>query len=78
MPHRELLSHLLQHSLVELKELGPPPFSYPLGYDPDAYCEFHSGAPGHTIEECNLFKGIVQKLIDSKAITFTSEGLRIN
>ena len=78
MPYSELLTHLLQHSLVELKELGTPPFPYPLGYDPDAYCEFHSGAPGHTIEGCNLFKGTVQKLIDSKAIMFTPEGLCIN
>ena len=78
MPHSELLSHLLQHSLAELEELGPPPFPYPLGYDPDAYREFHYGEPGHTIEGCNVFKGKVQKLIDSKAITFTPGGLSIN
>ncbi|XP_058784842.1 uncharacterized protein LOC131659705 [Vicia villosa] len=78
MPHSQLLSHLLQNSLVELKQLGPPPFPYPEGYDPNAYCEFHSGAPGHLIEGCNVFKGTVQNLIDSKAICFTPNGLRIN
>ncbi|XP_058749514.1 uncharacterized protein LOC131622493 [Vicia villosa] len=78
MPHSQLLSHLLQNSLVELKPLGPPPFLYPEGYDPNAYCEFHSGAPGHSIEDCNVFKGTVQNLIDSKAICFTPNGLRIN
>ncbi|XP_058757006.1 uncharacterized protein LOC131630237 [Vicia villosa] len=78
MPHSQLLSHLLRNSLVELKQLGPPPFLYPEGYDPNAYCEFHSGAPGHSIEGCNVFKGTVQNLIDSKAICFTPNGLRIN
>ncbi|XP_058765675.1 uncharacterized protein LOC131639189 [Vicia villosa] len=77
MPHSQLLSHLLRNSLVELKQLGPPPFLYPEGYDPNAYCEFHSGAPGHSIEGCNVFKGTVQNLIDSKAICFTPNGLRI-
>ncbi|XP_058784080.1 uncharacterized protein LOC131658847 [Vicia villosa] len=78
MPHSQLLSHLLRNSLVELKPLGPPPFLYPEGYDPNAYCEFHSGAPGHSIKDCNVFKGTVQNLIDSKAICFTLNGLRIN
>ncbi|XP_058748675.1 uncharacterized protein LOC131621665 [Vicia villosa] len=78
MPHSQLLSHLLRSSLVELKQLGPPPFPYPEGYDPNAYCEFHSGAPGHSIEDCNVFKGTVQNLIDSKAIRFTPNDLRIN
>ncbi|XP_058732769.1 uncharacterized protein LOC131604341 [Vicia villosa] len=78
IPHSQLLSHLLRNSLVELKELGPPPFLYPEGYDPNAYCEFHSGAPGHSIEDCNVFKGTVQNLIDSKAINFTPNGLHIN
>ncbi|XP_058775945.1 uncharacterized protein LOC131650242 [Vicia villosa] len=78
MPHSQLLSHLLRNSLVELKQLGPPPFLYPEGYDPNAYCEFHSGAPGHSIEGCNVFKGTVQNLSDSKAICFTPNGLRIN
>ncbi|XP_058784430.1 uncharacterized protein LOC131659234 [Vicia villosa] len=78
MPHSQLLSHLLRNSLVKLKQLGPPPFLYPEGYDPNAYCEFHSGAPGHSIEGCNVFKGTVQNLIDSQAICFTPNGLRIN
>ncbi|XP_058774221.1 uncharacterized protein LOC131648485 [Vicia villosa] len=78
MSHSQLLSHLLQNSLVELRHLGLPPFPYPPRYDPNAHCEFHSGAPGHTIEGCDAFKGKVRDLVDSGAITFTLDGLRIN
>ncbi|KAI5423915.1 hypothetical protein KIW84_030220 [Lathyrus oleraceus] len=30
--------------------------SLPLGYDANARCSFHSGAPGHNIENCKAFK----------------------
>ena len=40
----------------------------PANYDESAKCEFHSGAPGHSIEGCRAFKHIVQDLVDSKAI----------
>ncbi|KAI5395977.1 hypothetical protein KIW84_062249 [Lathyrus oleraceus] len=39
-----------------------------MGYDANARCSFHSGAPGHNIENCKAFKHVVQDLIDSKAI----------
>ncbi|KAI5436037.1 hypothetical protein KIW84_022467 [Lathyrus oleraceus] len=38
-------------------------------YDESAKCEFHSGAPGHSIEGCRAFKHIVQDLVDSKAVS---------
>ncbi|KAI5438262.1 hypothetical protein KIW84_024129 [Lathyrus oleraceus] len=41
----------------------------PANYDESAKCEFHSGAPGHSIEGCRAFKHIVQDLVDSKAIS---------
>ena len=40
-----------------------------MGYDANARCSFHSGAPGHNIENCKAFKHVVQDLIDSKAIS---------
>ncbi|KAI5386852.1 hypothetical protein KIW84_073120 [Lathyrus oleraceus] len=44
----------------------------PVGYDANDRCNFHSGAPGHTIENYKAFKHVVQDLIDSKAINFAS------
>ncbi|XP_058725708.1 uncharacterized protein LOC131597002, partial [Vicia villosa] len=52
MPYAQLLPQLLAGQLVQLREMGPPPSPLPPGYDANARCEFHSGAPGHTIEKC--------------------------
>lgn len=50
----------------------------PPGYDVNARSEFHSGAPGYSIENCKALKYKVQDLIDAKAITFTPYSLNIN
>ncbi|XP_050919190.1 uncharacterized protein LOC127136700 [Lathyrus oleraceus] len=60
------------------RELGPPPAVLPPGYDANARCEFHSGAPGHLIENCKALKYKVQDLIDSKAITFAPKRPYVN
>src|SRR3954462_152905 len=65
MTYSQLLSHLLNESLVELREAKPPP-------------TYHSGTSGHSTEDCNILKRKVQDLIDSKAISFTPNGLHIN
>lgn len=77
MSYGRILPLLLNRSLVKLRVLGPPPTHLPLNYDMNARCEFHSGAPGHSIESCKAFKYKVQELIDSKAIAFTPNGLDI-
>jgi hypothetical protein len=77
MSYGRILPLLLNRSLVKLRVLGPPPTPLPLNYDLNARCEFHSGAPGHSIESCKAFKYKVQELIDSKAIAFTPNGLDI-
>ncbi|KAI5391824.1 hypothetical protein KIW84_076574 [Lathyrus oleraceus] len=51
-----------------MRTLAPPVGRLPLGYDANARCSFHSGAPDHDIENCKAFKHVVQDLIDSKAI----------
>ncbi|XP_050919407.1 uncharacterized protein LOC127136940 [Lathyrus oleraceus] len=55
-----------------------PPAVLPPGYDANARCEFHSGAPGHSIKNCKALKYKVQDLIDSKAITFSPKGPNVN
>ncbi|XP_050875021.1 uncharacterized protein LOC127078622 [Lathyrus oleraceus] len=78
MPYSHILPYLLRGSLVQLRELGPPPAVLPPGYDANARCEFHSGAPGHSIENCKALKYKVQDLIDSKAITFAPKRPNVN
>ena len=70
MTYSQLLPHLLQLQLVELRTLNPPTV-IPPNYDANARCEFHSGVPDHGIENCKVLQNKVQYLIESKAIEFT-------
>jgi hypothetical protein len=70
LSYAQLLPNLQHLQLVQLRTLAPPVGRLPVGYDANARCNFHSGAPGHTIENCKAFKHVVQDLIDSKAINF--------
>jgi hypothetical protein len=66
-----LLKRLKDFGLVRPRMLAPlRPDQRPASYDENAKCEFHSGAPGHNVENCKAFKHIVQDLVDSKAINF--------
>ncbi|KAF1888331.1 hypothetical protein Lal_00048046 [Lupinus albus] len=47
---------------------GRPP--YPQGFNPNASCEYHTGAIGHFIEDCDQLKRKVQYLINSRLICF--------
>lgn len=53
-------------------------FSVPTDFDPNARCVFHTSAPGHSTEDYKELKSKVQDFIDSKVISFTPQGLRIN
>lgn len=50
----------------------------PPGYDVNARCEFHSGAPGHSTENCKALKYKVQDLIDLNVITFAPNSPNVN
>lgn len=69
MSYSQLLAHLLQQQLIELRTLAPPT-RIPQNYDANARCEFHSGAPDHGTENCKALKNKVQDLIELKAIEF--------
>src|SRR3954470_739202 len=73
LPYAQLLPRLLELQLIELRDLATPEKLSP-NFDVNARCEFHSGAPGHDIENCKAMKHQVQDLIDSKVIFFTLEG----
>jgi hypothetical protein len=72
--YKDLLPSLLARNLVQLK--APPRIQNPLPhwYRADRTCEFHQGAPGHDVEHCICLKEEVQKLIQSKDLSFTDLG----
>jgi hypothetical protein len=74
MLYKDLLPSLLARNLVQLK--APPQVQNPLPhwYRADRTCDFHQGAPGHDIEQCYCLKDEVQKLIQSKDLSFTDLG----
>ncbi|XP_058755175.1 uncharacterized protein LOC131628350 [Vicia villosa] len=70
MTYAQVLPYLLDLKLVQLRTLATPA-KLPANWDANARCEFHSGAPGHSIDNCKALKHQVQNLLDSKAIEFT-------
>ena len=69
MAYSELWPSLLENHLVVAipgKVFQPP---YPKGYNSDAKCAYHSGAPGHNIDSC-----LVQHLINAGWPSFQEEG----
>ncbi|XP_052477110.1 uncharacterized protein LOC105797447 [Gossypium raimondii] len=62
--YRELYQNLFDVHVVSpfyLKPMQPP---YPKWYDANAQCEYHAGTKGHSIENCTVFKKLVEKLIN--------------
>jgi len=69
----QLLPLLHQNSLLTLclgKVVNPP---YPTGFDPNAKCDYHLGAIGHSTENCTSLKFKVQSLINDKCLTFKED-----
>ncbi|TYK12200.1 uncharacterized protein E5676_scaffold106G001510 [Cucumis melo var. makuwa] len=80
MSSTELLPQLLkshQVAIVPQKPLQPP---YPKWYDPNAKCEYHVGAVGHSTENCFPLKTKVQSLVKVGWLKFkkTGEGPNVN
>ncbi|KAF1856041.1 hypothetical protein Lal_00038611 [Lupinus albus] len=70
MSYAELLPQIFQRSLltpISSKKVDPP---YPQGFNPKASGEYHTGAIGHFIEDCDQLKSKVQYLINSRSIRF--------
>ncbi|XP_058783919.1 uncharacterized protein LOC131658668 [Vicia villosa] len=70
MTYAQVFPYLLDLKLLQLTTLAIPA-KLPASWDANARCEFHSGSPGHNIENCKALKHKVRDLIDSKAIEFT-------
>ena len=50
-----------------MKPIEPP---YPRWYDPNAQCDYHTRAIGHSIENFLAFKNKVQSLLNVKWLSF--------
>jgi hypothetical protein len=74
VPYGDLLPYLVHSKMVTPRTLKPMTTPFPSWYKQGATCEFHSGAEGHTIENCKAFKYKVQELIDQKLLTFKEVG----
>ncbi|RDY06701.1 hypothetical protein CR513_09270, partial [Mucuna pruriens] len=74
MTYKELLSQLLEQKLVKITPLKPLKPPYPRSYDPGAWCDYHSGAVGHTTEKCWSLKHKVQDLLDGGQLRFQDHG----
>ena len=61
---------LIKNSLVMPRNVRPLVPPYPHWYNPNAKCEFHSRAIGHSIEDCRALKEMVQKLVENKSLSF--------
>jgi hypothetical protein len=76
IPYGQLFPHLVHNRMVIPRALKPITAPFPAWYDLKANCEYHSGAEGHTIENCRAFKHEVQRLIDQKLLTFKEDGAK--
>lgn len=74
VPYNHIFPYLQKEVLLTLRELRQATFPYPPGYDANAHCKFHMGAPDHTLEHCYAFQNCVQDLVEAKAVTFTPRG----
>ena len=70
MTYTELLPRLIQNGQVAPVPMEPTQPPYPRWYDPNARCDYHAGAIGHTVENCPAFKHRVQALIKAGWLFF--------
>ena len=68
--YAELLPKLIDSGHIKPIQARPrrPPF--PNWYDVNIRCDYHSGVPGHSIEDCTFLKNKVQNLIQEGKLKF--------
>ncbi|KAI5420857.1 hypothetical protein KIW84_044622 [Lathyrus oleraceus] len=72
--YAELYPSLLERKLVTPKEPPAVPANPQWWYKPDRHCVYHSGAPGHNIENCYPLKTKVQVLMRCGILSFEDSG----
>ena len=77
MTYSQLWSYLVQNSSMSPRQTRSMKSSFPPWYNSNVQCEFRDGIAGHSVEEYNSFKEVVQELIDIKQLTFEEDGLHM-
>ncbi|RDY06280.1 hypothetical protein CR513_09765, partial [Mucuna pruriens] len=74
MTYTTLFHQLLQKHMITTAQAKPLELPYPRSYDPNSKCDYHEGAPGHTMENCWVLKHRVQDLIEGGWLNFKEVG----
>ncbi|KAI5447249.1 hypothetical protein KIW84_014920 [Lathyrus oleraceus] len=74
MSYAELYPSLLERKLVTPREPPAVPANPQWWYKSDQHCVYHSGAPGHNIENCYPLKTKVQDLMRCGILSFEDSG----
>ncbi|XP_052489794.1 uncharacterized protein LOC105800979 [Gossypium raimondii] len=70
MTYRELYQNLYDAHVVSPSYLKPMQPPYPKWYDANAQCEYHAGIMGLSIENCTMFKKLVERFIKMGIVKF--------
>ncbi|KAI5411761.1 hypothetical protein KIW84_056725 [Lathyrus oleraceus] len=74
MSYAELYPSLIERKLITPRDPPAIPAKPQWWYKPDMHCVYHSGAPGHDMENCFLLKTKVQDLMRCGILSFEDAG----
>ncbi|KAI5399317.1 hypothetical protein KIW84_064614 [Lathyrus oleraceus] len=74
MSYAELYPSLIERKLITPREPPAVPANPQWWYKPDQHCVYHSGAPGHNVENCYPLKTKVQDLMRCDILSFEDSG----
>ncbi|KAI5390126.1 hypothetical protein KIW84_075450 [Lathyrus oleraceus] len=74
MSYTELYPSLIERKLITPRDPPAVPANPQWWYKPDQHCVYHSGAPGHNIENCYPLKTKVQDLMRCGILSFEDSG----
>ncbi|XP_031398490.1 uncharacterized protein LOC116209067 [Punica granatum] len=66
------LSHIYQQIRDKIGTIAPQPSFDPTIQDQSKQCEYHRGAPGHTLDACWRLRERIQEMIDAKELVFNA------
>ncbi|PKI70812.1 hypothetical protein CRG98_008807 [Punica granatum] len=68
------LSHIYRQLLAgnQIQPISPGPNFDSTTQDQSKHCEYHQGAPGHTLDNCWRLRGEIQRRIDNNRLTFNA------
>ena len=74
MTYAKLYPSLIERKLITPRDPPAIPANPQWWYKPDLYCVYHSGAPGHDVDNCFQLKTKVQDLVRCGILCFEDIG----